>query len=392
MLTYDSDVFTSMERSWEFSGGNSLVPLLRVLLPPRSDNRSDHVSSTAAAAAAAAAAPAAAAVVVYDVGAHQGTFVDEVLQALEPERGGGGGGGSSSEHDDDDDGGGGSRTRAAPLIVPQGLEVHLFEPFPPNVDVLRQRLFSAADSNIKHDGGMRRTTRGARHVFLNSVALADETGTTDLFVESAFLESGSMSGRTFRRRGAPVAAHIPRNSTLLTVPVNVTTLDEYVAKRTKPRSSLGSVVAAAPHHAATIDVLKIDAEGVDALVLSGGAGLLSRQAIGAIIFEYGQVWTVTDRVDLAETNLRSVVELLDTWGYASYLAGRNRLLPVSRGCWAPEYETWWFQNIVSVSRRLPHADRLAERFAASLGGRRDNERGLEGQTRDRNKQHGGQSN
>ena len=111
-----------------------------------------------------------------------------------------------------------------------------------------------------------------------------------------------------------------------------------------------------------VDLLKVDAEGHDAAVLRGAAGLLARARVGALIFEYGHGWVTS--VDTARENLGSVVHDLDVrFGFDAYLVGRGgELLRLTGGCWVPDYETWSWSNVVAVHRRTRPA--LATRWRA----------------------------
>jgi FkbM family methyltransferase len=74
-----------------------------------------------------------------------------------------------------------------------------------------------------------------------------------------------------------------------------------------------------------VDLLKIDAEGHDLHVLRGARGLLARQALGAVQFEYGSGWPA------AGSTLAAAGELLAGFGYELFLLR-------STGLHAPRYE------------------------------------------------------
>jgi FkbM family methyltransferase len=62
-----------------------------------------------------------------------------------------------------------------------------------------------------------------------------------------------------------------------------------------------------------VDFLKIDAEGLDFEVLAGSVGMLARQSIRLIQFEYGGGWR------LAGATLLAAWRLLESHGYEIYL-------------------------------------------------------------------------
>eukprot|EP01001_Neometanema_parovale_P007380 NODE_3687_length_1176_cov_106.249763_g3502_i0.p1 GENE.NODE_3687_length_1176_cov_106.249763_g3502_i0~~NODE_3687_length_1176_cov_106.249763_g3502_i0.p1 ORF type:complete len:386 (-),score=31.69 NODE_3687_length_1176_cov_106.249763_g3502_i0:19-1119(-) len=76
------------------------------------------------------------------------------------------------------------------------------------------------------------------------------------------------------------------------------------------------------HH---FPLLKIDAEGFDALVLRGASDILSR--VGAIVFECHSLWATTN------SSLNSVIPWLSTYGFQTYQIG----MPFSLRLYGPYF-------------------------------------------------------
>ncbi len=76
-----------------------------------------------------------------------------------------------------------------------------------------------------------------------------------------------------------------------------------------------------------IDLLKIDAEGYDALVLAGARGLLERHGICVLTFEYNESWRRSG------STLGATLRFLDDLGYTCCLVSPN-------GLRAFDYELW----------------------------------------------------
>ena len=142
----------------------------------------------------------------------------------------------------------------------------IFEPALPALALLRERFGSLANVTIVPK------------------AVADTTGTIDFFEEP---DAGGMS--------SAVAGHSLGPTTRRTV--DVTTLDTAVEE----------------FGMAPVDFVKIDVEGFDLAVLRGARGLIEKQQIGLIQFEYHHAWL---RVG---STLRSAIMLLESAGYEVYL-------------------------------------------------------------------------
>lgn len=89
-----------------------------------------------------------------------------------------------------------------------------------------------------------------------------------------------------------------------------------------------------------LDLVKIDAEGHDHLVLTGAAGLLERQAIGVVQFEYNHRWIGARRY------LKDVFDDLEPMGYRiGKVTGRG--IEWYPG-WSEELETFREGNYLAV--------------------------------------------
>jgi FkbM family methyltransferase len=102
--------------------------------------------------------------------------------------------------------------------------------------------------------------------------------------------------------------------------------------------------AAARFGVPPVDILIIDAEGMDPEVLDGAAGMLAAGRVRVLQFEYHSLRAWASR------SLREVVAQLGGWGYVCYLQQRELLLELGGGCWAEEYEFKSWANVLCVAR------------------------------------------
>jgi len=89
-----------------------------------------------------------------------------------------------------------------------------------------------------------------------------------------------------------------------------------------------------------IDFLKVDTEGSELAVLEGARGLLSRNKVGVIQFEFGECHV------FSRTFIRDFYQLLD--GYRFHRLDSSRLIPL--GDYHVAHEIFRFQNIVAIRR------------------------------------------
>lgn len=163
----------------------------------------------------------------------------------------------------------------AELVGPEGV-VHSFEPYQPNFSLLAQ--------NIE----MNRLTWVEAH----AVALSDKQGSAVLSLNP--INDGGHSLGDFTNN--PDLEGWDREK--LKVTVETTTLDRFVEANTVDR----------------IDFIKIDVEGAEGLVFSGGREVLSGGDAPMIVCEVGD--KAQNQFGKTEKDLR---ELLYSFGYRSYL-------------------------------------------------------------------------
>lgn len=108
--------------------------------------------------------------------------------------------------------------------------------------------------------------------------------------------------------------------------------------RTVPVVTLDGQLAALGWEGA--DFVKIDAEGFDLHVLRGAAGLIGRQALGVIQFEYNTSWLA------AGSTLWGALQLLQGAGYAVHLLTAKGLVPFA---YADVEEFYTYANFVAVA-------------------------------------------
>ena len=117
-----------------------------------------------------------------------------------------------------------------------------------------------------------------------------------------------------------------RSSGACTESVNVTTIDEFLS-----RKSIRSVYQ-----------LSIDTEGHDALVLEGAEEAIRARRVALIEFEVNRngFWTIQRRNPLfpERRTLRTVMRKLTAVGYGCFWQSSSGLVPLSGPCWRPEFD------------------------------------------------------
>ena len=95
-----------------------------------------------------------------------------------------------------------------------------------------------------------------------------------------------------------------------------------------------------------VDILKIDAEGLDPAILNGTRGLLRSSNVRCVIFEAHELglWS--------KVNLGDVIAAFDSFDYDCYFEGVARLWPLTGACWVPlfDIDKRW-SNVMCVNRR-----------------------------------------
>jgi FkbM family methyltransferase len=94
-----------------------------------------------------------------------------------------------------------------------------------------------------------------------------------------------------------------------------------------------------------LDILAIDAEGMDPEVIKGADALLLRQGVRLLMFEYHMLRAWSSAL------LEDVVVKLDGYGYDCFFLQRGRAVVRLTGCWHPRLETHNWGNVMCVLRR-----------------------------------------
>jgi FkbM family methyltransferase len=146
-------------------------------------------------------------------------------------------------------------------------QIHAFEPVPERIEQLH--------AHVQHNG--------ASGIVINPCAVGAGNGSFSFFA----VHQGNTGASSLVRRAASD----------LEIRVPVVTLDAYTARKEIDR----------------VDVIKIDVEGAELLVLSGGTKLLSGDDAPAIFFEADDKLSASFGVSIRQTK-----ELLTGHGYGIY--------------------------------------------------------------------------
>ena len=189
-----------------------------------------------------------------------------------------------------------------------------FEPMPQTAAVLRQL---AEAEQWKRAGWT-----------MFEMALSDSvgTGTTTFYAVAGFDSAKGYAGEQSSLNAAAVGS---KNTTAVTV--RVETLDRMLGT--------GSLV---PEDYATrrILLLKVDAEGFDALVLRGAEMLLSARRVKFLVFEYNWKWFTNNRTH----TLHDQADHLHRLGYWCFLLADETPRPLFGPWWRPAYEIRKWSN------------------------------------------------
>ena len=210
------------------------------------------------------------------------------------------------------------------------LEMHLFEPLPGNVALLEAGLLPLADAAAVARGNDTHALPISLH--LHAAALIGDAGVSAVDFGGCAsgnercgvrVEGGGDDGGEIFSRGNVVPA---------------VTLDAWVAG-TSSITGGGSALAGR-----TLDVLCIDAEGLDPEVLRGASALLARRGVRVLELEYHSLrsW--------GKTSLQAVAEDLEAVGYDCFFLQQHGDLVRITGCWAPEMEFRSWSNVLCVLR------------------------------------------
>lgn len=183
------------------------------------------------------------------------------------------------------------------LLENKNIKIHAFEPIGEQAEKLRKQ-FSESP------------------MVVHAIALGSSQKTSKFYVCSQVAELSSLHARSVLK-------------------------DEFafsLVEREVPVDTLDSV---SKQHAIThIDFLKIDTEGNELAVLTGGSNLLQSKAIGVIQFEYGASYQDSG------TTLKEVYSLLQAYGYSIFRITSNGLIYISE--WADALENYKYSNYLAI--------------------------------------------
>ena len=126
-----------------------------------------------------------------------------------------------------------------------------------------------------------------------------------------------------------------------------------------PATTVDSLSARLGIEADFIDILAIDAEGLDPEILDGAYIMLADNLIKVVEFEYHHQRAWKTR------NLKDVVESMSNFGYDCFLAQSTTFIRLT-GCWDPAYEFKDWSNVICVVRKIKGLVDVAHSFAPGL--------------------------
>lgn len=192
--------------------------------------------------------------------------------------------------------------------------VHVFEPMPGNFKALQQMKDRYPDG----------------HVFLNQNAVSNKPGTMPVY------DGGNTQGEN----GGNTQGGLLKQGNVVTN-VTVTTIDEYVAK----------------NKLSTLHVVKIDVEGFELEVFEGMKATVMAGKLKLFTFEYGEKWSAPRPNYPEGVQFKTALDMLDAWGFDSYLVGFHCWVQISGSHYHPYYEDRsWDTGLVSVEVVSIHRD------------------------------------
>ena len=197
------------------------------------------------------------------------------------------------------------------------IELHALEPLPANFEIITFGLGGVGSSRVE--------AGGVRLHLHQAAAVGDPALESVPFMVCSPGEEGC--GVVLGSSDSEWA-YAPKERRSALQNVTATTVDAFASR-------LGVAV---------IDVLTVDAEGLDPDVLVGAEGLLRSQRVRLLEFEYN--W----QRSWEKTTLKSVVEKLDGFGYDCFLMQHKFLLRAT-GCWVAAYEFKNWGNVMCLSRK-----------------------------------------
>jgi FkbM family methyltransferase len=183
------------------------------------------------------------------------------------------------------------------LEINDNVEIHCFEPTKAVCKKLKQKFQS-------------------EKVYVNNIALSDRNGSR-LFYEN----------KTNHSFNSFYPVRVGRNHNIKTERVLTTTLDDYCELKKIQH----------------VDLLKIDTEGHELQVLKGAKGMLSKQAIDIIQFEFGYASI------FARTFLKDFFDLFSKFDYEIY---KIKPLRIEKITYRAEIERCSYANFLAVRKGI----------------------------------------
>lgn len=236
------------------------------------------------------------------------------------------------------------KTMSPSLCEPTALQLYAFDLLPDNARLLEQ---------IRHEFGL------GSNVHTHALAMKEAPGAPIVVCRQASIlgtETTSIRDSTLPRK--------LQGADRICSSVHTESIDHFLSSRPQIRH---------------VHVLKIDAEGYDAAVLTGAENLLAARRVDVVIFECCHLWpTMRDNITLmsvperrgeiglgrAAPSLWSISSLSEPWGYELYLLStRNmlrlspRLYPRGHSAWGQFARCGWC-NFALIRSSAPPLERL----------------------------------
>lgn len=193
------------------------------------------------------------------------------------------------------------------LKVNSNLKVYAFEPIP--------QIFSILVTNIDAK---------TFNFYPYLIGLSDNNSQKSFYIYSKNIETTGMS--TCYRREEDIEKRIGLVPTKINIKTK--TLDLFCEEQA----------------ISSIDFLKIDTEGSEYDVLKGAAGMLQKNSISAIQFEYGGTYVS------AHIKLQDVFFFLKSFGYRVFRILPDKLVHITE--WKAELENYRYANFLAISSTL----------------------------------------
>lgn len=193
------------------------------------------------------------------------------------------------------------------LKVNSNLKVYAFEPIP--------QIFSILVTNIDAK---------TYNFYPSQIGLSDNNVQKSFYIYSKNIETTGMS--TCYRREEDIEKRIGLVPTEINIKTK--TLDLFCEEQA----------------ISSIEFLKIDTEGSEFDVLKGASGMLQKNSISAIQFEYGGTYVS------AHIKLHDVFFFLKGFGYRVFRILPDKLVHIAE--WKAELENYRYANFLAISSRL----------------------------------------